>query len=401
MTWQSFLRIVLALALLERASQARVRTLSSDTRKTLWACATDVVVLCSDVVPGDGRMEACLKRKKSFLTSMCANQRRTSDPLPPVCEKDAAIHCPGETEDALQLMCLRKHRNRLTANCWKRLSQLQSDGWELLHSRFKMLGVDTPCTQALLDVCKDIAPGYGALRMCVDNNWRKLELQCGLKKREDPESIPEACESDALEFCKHVVKGDGRMLSCLQAYEADSRLSADCRSAILLQAAGLETVCAPDVTKYCVRGEHTRSQLVNCLHEHQEKLVPGCTTRKHKYTPEERGTSFRNLHTGDHAHGCVNDIKKFCKGIKPGHGLIHKCLMEHRDKVSPECKIPIGQVVPRGSLGMEDQRRVMLSRPDYLQVCRTFAIRCDLSFMLLFFLFDVGGIFCTLFFWLL
>ncbi len=360
--------LLVLFALFESASQARVKSATSDSRKTLWACATDVVVLCSDVVPGDGRMDACLKRKKSFLTSMCANRRRTSDQLPPVCQRDAEVHCPDEKEDALQLMCLRKLRNRLSSNCWKRLSKLQSDGWELLHSRFKMMGVDTPCTQALLDACKDIAPGYGALRACVDNNWKKLEVQCGLKRREDPESVPAACESDALQFCKQVVKGDGRMLSCLRSNAADYRLSADCGSAILLQEADLDTVCAPDVTAYCVRGERTRSELIDCLHEHQEKLVPGCTTRKHKYTDEERGTSFRNLHTGEHAHGCANDVKKFCKGIKPGHGLIQKCLMENRHQVSPGCKIPRGQVVPRGSLGMEDQRRAMLTRPDYLQV---------------------------------
>ncbi len=35
---------------------------------------------------------------------------------------------------------------------------------------------------------------------------------------------------------------------------------------------------------------------------------------------------------------CHGDVQKFCKDVKPGDGNIHKCLADHKDSLSTECK---------------------------------------------------------------
>lgn len=283
---------------------------------------------------------------------MCANRRQISDRLPQECKSDATKLCTTGQADELQLMCLRKFRNQLTETCWQSLSALQSDGWEPLSSQFRMRGVDTPCTRTLVEVCGDIAPGYGALRTCVDNNWKKLQDDCGLNAQESPEKVAPACLEDSLVLCKHITPGNDRVHKCLQSFEGHWNkdgvtLSKDCVSALKLQAAGMNTVCAEDVTRFCVHLERSKAELLRCLRPHQHELRAGCTIRAHLYEEENIVSTHVNLHTGRSAEGCAPDIRRFCRGVKPGHGLIHECLLQHRAELSPDCWVPRGQVVKR------------------------------------------------------
>ncbi len=35
---------------------------------------------------------------------------------------------------------------------------------------------------------------------------------------------------------------------------------------------------------------------------------------------------------------CADDAAKFCKDVQPGDGHIMKCMKEHENELSPECK---------------------------------------------------------------
>lgn len=41
---------------------------------------------------------------------------------------------------------------------------------------------------------------------------------------------------------------------------------------------------------------------------------------------------------GQLVQACKPDMEKFCKGIELGDGRLMKCLKEHKDELSPDCK---------------------------------------------------------------
>ena len=95
-------------------------------------------------------MQECLESKSAYLNSMCSNRRKRADRVPKVCKEDIEALCPMDVSDeAHHLVCLRKHRNKITQKCWDELSELGSEGWEVLPNRFKQISVDTECSAAL------------------------------------------------------------------------------------------------------------------------------------------------------------------------------------------------------------------------------------------------------------
>lgn len=299
----------------------------------------------ADVKPGEGRMQECLESKHAYLNSMCSSRRTRADRVPNVCKEDVDALCPKDVGDeAHHLVCLRKHRNKITQKCWDELSELGSDGWEVLPHRFKQMGVDTECSAALIRLCSDVAPGYGALHQCVDRNWDELAKDCGLRRRVVPERVPPACEHDALLLCKHVIAGDNRVHECLWKYDgvrnSDGKtLSKDCLSSIILESHGMDVECSADMTELCGHDRRGKHDLVRCLHSHQERLAPGCTTRKHLHVIDEthakQAPTYHNLHTGTHADGCADDIRRLCRCIRRARGA---------DRQRALCRYP---VVPR------------------------------------------------------
>ena len=122
----------------------------------------------------------------------------------------------------------------------------------------------------------------------------------------------------------------------------------------------MDIECAKDVTERCGHNHRDQRRLVDCLHGHQEKLAHGCTTRKYRHLLDESDApapTHHNLHSGTHANDCAGDIRKYCAGIRAGHGLVHQCLVDNRHRLSPECRVPRGQVVKRGS-GAEEERAI-------------------------------------------
>ena len=156
----------------------------------------------------------------------------------------------------------------------------------MLPNRFRTIGVDSPCSKVMIQTCGKVPLGFGALRACVDTNWDRIADGCGFQKRVAPEIIPEACDKDALILCKHIVRGNDAVHSCLRAAEAAAtdasaaaalpgqdvpELSPTCRAALRLQNAGLDIVCAADLASLCPPQTASREEILDCLHRRQER----------------------------------------------------------------------------------------------------------------------------------
>ena len=90
-------------------------------------------------------------------------------------------------------------------------------------------------------------------------------------------------------------------------------------------------VCSEEIAQYCKGVKPGGGRLLVCLKEHEKDLTPSC--REKVAGIEKRLEEAKQL--------CAVDTEKFCKGLQPGEGRIAKCLNEHIEEISPDCR---GQV---------------------------------------------------------
>jgi hypothetical protein len=73
------------------------------------------------------------------------------------------------------------------------------------------------------------------------------------------------------------------------------------------------------------------------MKEHENELSAAC--KEHIAQMRQRG---KEIH-----EACQDDAMKLCKDVKPGGGRIARCLKEHREELSPECR----EKLPEGGRG--------------------------------------------------
>ena len=86
--------------------------------------------------------------------------------------------------------------------------------------------------------------------------------------------------------------------------------------------------CAEEITQYCKGVKPGGGRLLVCLKEHERDLSSVC---------REKVAGLEKL-LMEAQQICAGDTEKFCKGIQPGEGRIARCLKEHIQEISPNCR---------------------------------------------------------------
>jgi hypothetical protein len=86
--------------------------------------------------------------------------------------------------------------------------------------------------------------------------------------------------------------------------------------------------CAEDAAKLCKGVQQGEGRIARCMKEHEAELSPACKQNIAK--AKER--------VKEAAAACKADAEKVCKDVKPGGGRILRCLKQHEDSLSSECK---------------------------------------------------------------
>ena len=73
--------------------------------------------------------------------------------------------------------------------------------------------------------------------------------------------------------------------------------------------------------------------MMTCLRDNKDKVSPAC--KEHMDKMKE--------HMKDAREACRADVEKLCADVKPGGGAIMKCLHEHKDQVSSDCRAQMGK----------------------------------------------------------
>jgi hypothetical protein len=96
--------------------------------------------------------------------------------------------------------------------------------------------------------------------------------------------VLEGCNTELTQYCAEVTPGEGRLLSCLYAYE--DKLSGQCEHALYDAAARLERAigtityvaneCRTELETHCTGVEVGKGRVAQCLKDHAAELSPGC-----------------------------------------------------------------------------------------------------------------------------
>lgn len=140
-------------------------------------CAADAERLCQGILPGGGRIHACL----------ASNAGRLS----PACREDL------------------KHAQQRAREIHERC---QGDVWQF---------------------CQGIRPGQGRILACLKSHEAELSPPCGEefgRAREKAKGIRGACAADAKQLCAGIREGQGRVYACLVSNR--DRVSPPCQQAL-------------------------------------------------------------------------------------------------------------------------------------------------------------------------
>ncbi len=117
-----------------------------------------------------------------------------------------------------------------------------------------------------------------ALQACAS----KDPLQKGLEGAVD--TLSEGCEKELSTYCKDVTPGEGRILSCLYAFE--DKLSPRCEYAVydslnqldrtLTNLSYAVSECRDDIRAYCAEIKPGEGRLLGCINQHESKVSARC-----------------------------------------------------------------------------------------------------------------------------
>lgn len=90
----------------------------------------------------------------------------------------------------------------------------------------------------------------------------------------------------------------------------------------------LKSACSTDIKHYCKDVTPGEGRIASCLRAYNDKVSSTCKDQMHAMREE-----FKEIHKA-----CKNDVEKFCKDVEPGKGRIMSCLKQNEDKLSHSCR---------------------------------------------------------------
>ena len=85
--------------------------------------------------------------------------------------------------------------------------------------------------------------------------------------------------------------------------------------------------CKADYEKFCKDVKPGQGRIAQCMKQYEGEFSPACKDQLN--AEKER--------RGDFVKACKPDAEKFCKDVKPGKGLIIRCLKQHQAELSADC----------------------------------------------------------------
>jgi hypothetical protein len=339
-------------------------------------CAADKSAFCGDVVPGEGRIMACLEAHAGAakFSAECRSildrrvVRRAADwrldfALRKACAKTAKSMCAPELEAARSkvsssgtvLECLkRKHADGdvddapCAAEIKKKMVAAAGDIRE-------DTALTLACKAELTKHCDGVAPGEGRLWRCLAEHRADASDVCEAKLFEREVwmsgdwrfkyALANECSSEAQTLCQGVAAGGGRVIRCLQSKLGDPAMGASCRKAVFADQKRehsdvrlhkeLSQACGEDTKELCGDVEPGEGRVLACLKKRRASLKePEC---RHAVLRLMMSHADNYLLDAPLAAACHDDVIAHCSAVEPGHGRVHECLRAIPNALSKAC----------------------------------------------------------------
>lgn len=92
--------------------------------------------------------------------------------------------------------------------------------------------------------------------------------------------------------------------------------------------------CNEDIAKYCGDVQPGEVRIARCISENKDNLSVEC---------REAITQVRQDAEAIFV-SCHEDQNKFCADVEPGQGRIMRCMREHREQLSDQCRSEVERV---------------------------------------------------------
>lgn len=230
------------------------------------------------------------------------------------------------------------------------------------------------CEGDIAAFCKEYGPGEGRLAACIAARLkdqkkgnvagRKVSDKC-IKDLDsfniDVSSninkdviLARACKDDAVKLCSTLsdVDSPGSVIGCLrdnkdkldpackgEVFRVQSQVAADWRMDHKLYQA-----CESQVEQLCKDVTPGEGRELECLINKRPSVSWGCNEEVMKFQ-KQAGDDIR-LSTRLFV-ACMNDAKRYCKNVEPGHMRMQECLEDHSDKAdfSSGCKRELDAII--------------------------------------------------------
>jgi hypothetical protein len=148
--------------------------LGASSARAMGPCGKDTVKYCKGVRPGQGRIIRCLYHNRDRLSPACKEKaRRDWEKLVEVnadCASDVRKHCAKVIPGGGRIIaCLLKHEDQLQPKCKK-------------HAVKTRKGVENfflgPCKKDREKFCPDVKAGGGRIVKCLSGHMSELKPRC-------------------------------------------------------------------------------------------------------------------------------------------------------------------------------------------------------------------------------
>eukprot|EP00930_Biecheleria_cincta_P072995 TRINITY_DN60339_c0_g1_i1.p1 TRINITY_DN60339_c0_g1~~TRINITY_DN60339_c0_g1_i1.p1 ORF type:complete len:1121 (-),score=198.98 TRINITY_DN60339_c0_g1_i1:202-3564(-) len=343
-------------------------------------CRPAVKQYCGDVQHGEGQVMECLAKhmndadfnsrcKSAVQNNLMSNNRdwRLKFGIHEKCQIEAKRLCADKipTAGGAVLVCLKANVSKIQdEGCRHEVDQLIAQG----ANNIKLaVGTYSACVDDVKKICPSVTPGLGRVHSCLLHKRKNLSQPCKEAEFQEQRVIAEdlmrhplarkACKSSLHELCPDAPEVPGAKWACLGLKKDSPKMADACREVVEAheKMTNYEFHLNPELSKHCAKDADrlcffevalanykdfsSEGAVIGCLIKQKGKITDlACSAGIVKKELQRVQNIFNDPET---AKACQSDIMTFCKDVRPGHSgyqVIHKCLQDHMEKLSSDCK---------------------------------------------------------------